>query len=59
VIRDGDWKLLRFEEGGREELYNLKEDTGEKKNLLNSKSNKAAELRAQLDALLESHGIDP
>ena len=30
---DGDWKLIRFFEDGPEELYNLKEDIGEAKNL--------------------------
>ena len=33
VIRDGDWKYLRFYEDGREELYNLKDDIGETNNL--------------------------
>ena len=57
VIRDGDWKFLRFNEDGREELYNLREDTGELKNLLNNRPEKTAELRARLDALLTSHGV--
>ena len=34
VIRDGDWKYLRFYEDGREELYNVKDDIGETKNLI-------------------------
>ncbi|MCP4782996.1 MAG: sulfatase [Fuerstiella sp.] len=55
VIRDGDWKLLRFYEDGREELYNLKDDIGETKNLLASMPAKAAELKAQLDAVLKAH----
>ena len=33
VIRSGNWKFLRFYEDGREELYNLKDDIGETKNL--------------------------
>jgi hypothetical protein len=32
-VRDGDWKLIRSFEAGHEELYKLKEDTGETKNL--------------------------
>jgi len=33
VIRVGDWKLIEFLENGRLELYNLREDIGEKNNL--------------------------
>lgn len=63
VIRKGNWKLLMFHEewilnGGRErikdnnsvELYNLKEDPGEKENLCNIEPEKRDEL---LDDLLE------
>lgn len=31
-VRAGDWKLIRFFEGDRLELYNLREDIGEKNN---------------------------
>ncbi len=55
VIRDGDWKFLRFYKDGREELYNLKDDIGERKNLLASMREKAAEMKAQLDAALKAH----
>jgi arylsulfatase A-like enzyme len=55
VIRVGDWKFLRFYEDGREELYNLKDDIGETKNLARSMPVKAAELKAQLDAVLKAH----
>jgi arylsulfatase A-like enzyme len=55
VIRAGDWKFLRFYEDGREELYNLKDDISESKNLLASMPDKAAELKAQLDAMLKAH----
>ena len=55
VIRDGDWKFLRFYRDGREELYNLKDDIGETKNLLSSMREKAAEMKAQLDAALKAH----
>ena len=34
VVRDGQWKLIEFFEPGRSiELYNLKDDIGEKNNL--------------------------
>lgn len=55
VIRDGDWKFLRFYADGREELYNLRTDIGETKNLLASRPEKATELRAQLDTILKAH----
>ena len=55
VIRDGDWKFLRFYEDGREELYNLKDDIGETKNLLTAMPEKATGMKAQLDAMLKAH----
>ena len=55
VIREGDWKYLRFYADGREELYNLKDDIGETKNLLAAMPEKAAEMKAQLDATLKAH----
>jgi arylsulfatase A-like enzyme len=55
VIRVGDWKFLRFYEDSREELYNLKDDIGETKNLARSMPEKAAEMKAQLDAVLIAH----
>ena len=54
-FRDGDWKLLRFYTDGREELYNLRTDIGETKNLLALRPKKASELRAQLDTILKAH----
>jgi len=55
VIRDGYWKFLRFYEDGREELYNLKDDIRESKNLLAAMPEKASQMKAQLDALLKGH----
>jgi hypothetical protein len=61
VIRKGDWKLLMFHEewvldGGEEkmntnnaiELYNLKNDLGESKNLADTNTGKRDELLEQL-----------
>ncbi len=48
AIRQGDWKLIEFFEDGRLELYNLKEDIGETKNLTQSKPQKAKELHQKL-----------
>jgi arylsulfatase A-like enzyme len=36
VIRHGDWKLMEFFESGDLELYNLRNDIGETKNLANT-----------------------
>ncbi|MGM0945089.1 MAG: hypothetical protein ACQEW9_07880 [Bacteroidota bacterium] len=33
MIRSGDWKLIYFYESDSVELYNIKEDIGERKNL--------------------------
>lgn len=48
TIRAGDWKLMEFFEDGRLELYNLREDISEKRNLAMTHPDKTAELRAQL-----------
>ncbi len=48
AIRDGDYKLIEFYEDGRVELYNLKDDIGERRNLARAEPKKAAELRAKL-----------
>lgn len=44
VVRCGDWKLIEFFEDGRLELYNLKEDVGEKNNLAEKIPEKTKEL---------------
>jgi arylsulfatase A-like enzyme len=53
AIRAGDWKLLEFFEDGHLELYNLREDIGERRNLAGQQANRAAALRAQLAAWRE------
>ncbi len=45
AVRDGDWRLVEFFEDNRVELYNLKDDIGETRNL-------AAELPDKRDQLL-------
>jgi arylsulfatase A-like enzyme len=50
TIRSGDWKLHEFFEDGRLELYNLKDDPGERKDLAASQPEKARELRDKLAA---------
>jgi arylsulfatase A-like enzyme len=53
AIRQGDFKLIEFYEDGHNELYNLKDDIGEKNNLAARMPEKAAELRKKLDAWLK------
>lgn len=48
VVRSGDYKLLQYYEDGRTELYNLKEDIGEKSNLVETNPGKTAELNEKL-----------
>jgi arylsulfatase A-like enzyme len=50
VIRAGDWKLIEFFEDGRLELYNLRDDLSETKNLAAKEPDKVNELRAKLVA---------
>lgn len=54
AIRLGDFKLIRFHEDNRLELYNLKEDVGEEKNLAAALPDKTRELAVRLDAWLKS-----
>lgn len=50
AIRAGDWKLIEFYEDSSIELYNLKEDIGESRNLAETERGRAMQLRGQLDA---------
>jgi len=50
AVRQGDWKLIEFFEDGHLELYNLKDDIGEKLNLASTKPDKAEELHRVLIA---------
>jgi arylsulfatase A-like enzyme len=48
TIISGDWKLMEFFEDGRLELYNLRADIGEQRNLAKEDPAKAKELHAKL-----------
>ena len=54
VITAGDWKLMEFLEDNRLELYNLKDDLGEQKNLAATMPDKAKELHDKLVAWRKS-----
>jgi uncharacterized sulfatase len=50
AIRRGDWKLIEFFEDGALELYNLRDDPGEKTNLASQEAATARELKSALAA---------
>lgn len=56
VAHVGDWKLIRFYETGREELYNLRDDLSETTDLAAQMPEKRRELSARLDAWLKEAG---
>ncbi len=56
AVRAGDWKLIEFYEDDRVELYNLKDDLGEKKDLAAAMPDKARGLREKLHAWRKAVG---
>ena len=48
VVREGDYKLIEFYEDGRLELFNLAEDPGEAKNLVDREAKRARQMAARL-----------
>jgi arylsulfatase A-like enzyme len=60
AIRSGDYKLLEFFEDGKLELYNLKNDIGQKENLAEKEPEVAKKLHEKLVAWREStHAMMP
>ena len=55
-IRRGPWKLVEFFEDGRCELYNLKDDIGEKRDLASEMPDRTRRLQKKLAAWRESVG---
>lgn len=56
AIREGDFKLIRRFDDESIELYNLKDDLGERTNLAKQQSELAGRLKRQLDEWLKSVG---
>jgi arylsulfatase A-like enzyme len=56
AIREGDWKLIEFLKDGRRELFNLRNDIGEKANLVESRPDIARRLAGALDAWRKKAG---
>lgn len=52
TIRKGDWKLIYHYDTGAKELYNLKDDIGENKNLINTEIKTAKKLSDELSKYL-------
>lgn len=60
VIREGDWKLIYFYETGKMELYNLKDDIGERNNLISTNPGNAETLKVKLfEWLVETKAAFP
>lgn len=53
AVRKGNWKLIYYHANGGMELFNLKEDIGETKNLIQENDEKARELAATLSSHLK------
>lgn len=56
VVRDGDWKLLEFFEDNRLELYNVREDVGEARDLAAAMPDRVKQLHARLKSWREQVG---
>lgn len=56
AARFGDWRLVEFFETGKVELYNLKDDVGEKTDLAAKEPERAAKLHAKLKAWRQAVG---
>jgi len=52
VITHQDWKLIHYHEDGRDELYYLVDDPGERNDLASTQPEQVNELRAELDSWL-------
>ncbi len=58
VIRHGDFKLIEFYDTGKVELYNLRNDVGEQRDLAPAMPGKVLKLHRMLDAWRKQVGTD-
>lgn len=56
IVRDGDWKLIHYYEDGRNELYNLREDIGEVRDLAEQQPERVEQMWLALNAWLQEVG---
>lgn len=54
IVMQGDWKLINYHESGRNELYNVHEDIGERNDISELHRQRTAEMLKQLDQWLVS-----
>ena len=54
IIIEGDWKLIHYYEDGRDELYNLAQDTGEATDLAYKYLKRTSRMRKTLDSWLKN-----
>ncbi len=59
AVRSGNHKLIKFLKDGRTELYDLKKDIGESRDLSRERPETTARLRRMLDAHIEETGVLP
>lgn len=56
IIRTGDYKLIHYHLGSRDELYHLSEDIGEQKDLAAEQPDRVVKMRSELMTYLKSVG---
>jgi arylsulfatase A-like enzyme len=56
IVRDGDWKLIHYLEDDRVELYNVREDVGEQKDVAADNVQRVDAMKLRLDSFLEEVG---
>jgi arylsulfatase A-like enzyme len=56
AVRSGDWKLIEWYEDGKVELFNLREDIGETKDLSSQMPERASAMKKMLDDWRKSVG---
>ena len=53
MIMEGDWKLIHYHEDGRNELYDLSSDPGERNDLLTEETKRSRRMGRKLDSWLK------
>jgi choline-sulfatase len=57
MVRSGDWKYIYLANGGREQLFHLREDPGESRNLVGVSGDLARSLRSQATSACDRPGL--
>ncbi|MHC4995117.1 MAG: sulfatase [Planctomycetota bacterium] len=56
IIRSGDWKLIHYYEDGRDELYHIASDVGERRDEAANRPARVKQMRSKLDSWLNDTG---